>query len=225
MVTIPDFDALKGPITDAVARGIPVITVNSGTHEESEALGALLHVGQPEFDAGKAGGERAAKDGVKTFLCVNHFISSAASTQRCQGFAAGLDVELGSQMIDSGTDPSEVKNKVLAYLSAHPNTDAILTLGPASAGPTIEAVKENGMAGAIHFGTFDLSDAIADALKGGTILWAVDQQPYLQGFLPVALMTAYNRYGVIPPDHINSGPGFITKDTIDAVSAMAGVYR
>lgn len=225
IVTIPDFDALKGPITSAIARGIPVITVNSGTHEESEKLGALLHIGQPEFDAGKAAGKRAAKAGAKSFLCVNHFISSAASTQRCEGFAAGLGIPLGNQMIDSGTDPSEVKNKVLAYLSANPDVDAILTLGPAAAGPTISALKENGLAGEIHFGTFDLSEAISAAIKDGTVLWAVDQQPYLQGFLPVALLTIYNRYGVIVPHHINSGPGFITKENIDAVAEMAGVYR
>lgn len=225
IVTIADYDALEGPITKAIAKGIPVITVNSGTHAESEKLGAMLHIGQPEYDAGLAGGKLAKAAGAKTFLCVNHFISSGASTDRCRGFADGLGTDLADQMIDSGTDPAEVKNKVLAYLSANPNTDAILTLGPASAAPTISALKENGMAGQIYFGTFDLSEEISDGIKGDIITWAIDQQPFLQGWLPVALLVNFNRYGLIVPHHINSGPGFITKDSIDKVSEMAGVYR
>ena len=128
-------------------------------------------------------------------------------------------------MIDSGQDPSEIKNKVLAYLSANPETDAILTLGPTSAAPAIQAVKENGMAGDIYFGTFDLSAEISDGIKEGIILWAIDQQPFFQGYLAVVLMASYNRYGILVPHNVNSGPGFVTKSTIDDVASMAGVYR
>ncbi|HEY8594965.1 MAG TPA: sugar ABC transporter substrate-binding protein [Devosiaceae bacterium] len=225
ITTIADFDVLKGPVTEAIAKGIPVITVNSGTVEQSKQLGALLHIGQPEYDAGYGAGERAKAAGVTKFLCVNHYITNPASVDRCKGFADALGVDLGSQMIDSGMDPSEVKNKVLAYLRANPDTNGILALGPNSAEPTIEALKENGMAGKIFFGTFDLSSAISAAVKDGTINFAIDQQPFLQGYLPVVLLTNYVRYGVIPPNSINSGPGFITKDNISKVEALAGEYR
>lgn len=225
ITTIADFDVLKEPIQNAIAKGIPVITVNSGTVDQSKQLGALLHIGQPEYDAGKAAGERAKDNGVTKFLCVNHYISNPASVERCQGFADGLGVELGNQMIDSGMDPSEIKNKVLAYLRAHPDTNGILTLGPNSADPTIDAVKQNGMAGKIYFGTFDLDTEITNAIKDGTIAFGIDQQPFLQGYLPVVLMTNYIRYGVIPPNSINSGPGFITKDNVAQVEALAGQYR
>ena len=93
-------------------------------------------------------------------VCVNHYISSPSSTERCKGFADGLGIDLGNQMIDSGQDPSEIKNKVLAYLDANPKTDAVLTLGPTSADPTLLALDENGMAGDIYFGTFDLGAEI-----------------------------------------------------------------
>ena len=116
IVTIADFDVLKGPIADAVDKGIPVITINSGTQKQSEELGALLHVGQPEYDAGLGAGKQAKKAGVKKFLCVNHYITNPASVERCQGYAAALGVKLGRQMIDSGQDPAEIKNKVKAYL-------------------------------------------------------------------------------------------------------------
>ncbi|MFT4151304.1 MAG: sugar ABC transporter substrate-binding protein [Paracoccaceae bacterium] len=225
IVTIADFNVLQGPITAAVGQGIPVITVNSGTIDQSKQLGALMHVGQPEYDAGKAAGERAKAEGVTKFVCVNHYITNPASVERCQGYADALGVPLGSQMIDSGMDPAEVKNKVSAYLTANPDTNGILTLGPNAADPTIAALNDMGKAGQIHFGTFDLDAEISKAIKDGTIEFAIDQQPFLQGYLPVVLLTNYARYGVIPPNSVNSGPGFITKDNIEKVEAQAGTYR
>lgn len=225
IVTIADYNVLQGPISAAVGQGIPVITVNSGTIEQSKQLGALMHVGQPEYDAGKAAGERAKAAGVTKFACVNHYITNPASVERCQGYADGLGVELGSQMIDSGMDPAEVKNKVSAYLTANPDTNGILTLGPNAADPTIAALNDIGKAGQIRFATFDLDADISKAIKDGTIDFAIDQQPFLQGYLPVVFLTNYARYGVIPPNSVNSGPGFITKDNIAQVEAQAGTYR
>ncbi len=225
IVTIADYDVLSGPITDAVDKGIPVITINSGTHDQSEKLGALLHVGQPEYDAGFGAGKRAKAKGVTKFLCVNHYMTNPASIERCQGYADALGVDLGSQMIDSGTDPSEIKNKVIAFMRANADTNGILTLGPTSAHATLAALDEMGRAGDIHFGTFDLSGEIAEAVKSGVIAFAIDQQPYLQGYLPVVILTNLARYGVLPSGHINSGPGFIVPDNIALVEKFAGEYR
>jgi len=225
ITTIADFDVLSGPIETAVAKGIPVITINSGTHEQSAKLGALLHVGQPEYDAGNGAGKRAKAKGVNKFLCVNHYITNPASVERCQGFADALGVDLGNQMIDSGIDPGEIKNKVIAFLRANPDTNGIITLGPTSAHPTLAALEASGMTGKIFFGTFDLSGEIASAIKDGTIAFAIDQQPYLQGYLPVVILTNLARYGVVPGNNINSGPGFVTKANIEIVEKLAGEYR
>ena len=184
-----------------------------------------MYVGQPEYDAGHAAGLKAKDEGIASFLCVNHYISSPSSTERCQGFADGLGVELGGQMIDSGQDPAEIKNKVLAYLSANPDTQAVLTLGPVSADPTIAALNENGLAGDIYFGTFDLGSEIVQAIKDGVIAWGIDQQPFLQAYLPVVILANYDRYGVLPGNNINSGPGFVTKDGLELVEKYAGEFR
>ncbi|MCK0149808.1 sugar ABC transporter substrate-binding protein [Marivita sp. S6314] len=225
ITTLSDYDVLKGPIMDAVASGIDVIIMNSGTPEQAREVGALMYVGQPEYDAGYAAGLRAKGDGVGSFLCVNHYISSPSSTERCQGFADGLGIDLGNQMIDSGQDPAEIKNRVLAYLSANPDTDAVLTLGPTSADPTLLALDENGMAGDIYFGTFDLGENIVQGIKDGIINWGIDQQPFLQAYLPVVVMTNYHRYGVLPGNNINSGPGFVTADGLEKVEEFAGEFR
>lgn len=225
IVTIADFDVLQGPITDAVDKGIPVITINSGTKKQSEQLGALMHVGQPEYDAGFGAGKKAKAAGVEQFLCVNHYITNPASVERCQGYADALGVKLGAQMIDSGQDPAEIKNKVLAWLKANPDANAVLTLGPTSAHPTLAALDEAGLDGEVYFGTFDLSGEIADAIKDDVIAFAIDQQPYLQGYLPVVILTNLARFGVLPSGHINSGPGFVTKANIGQVEKYAGEYR
>lgn len=225
ITTLADFDVLSGPIQSAVDQGINVIIMNSGTPEQVREVGALMFVGQPEYDAGLAAGLRAKGDGIGSFVCVNHVISNTVVGERCRGFADGLGVDLGESMIDSGQDPSEIKNRVIAYLTANPETDAILTLGPTSAAPTVAAVKEMGIAGDIYFGTFDLSSEIVDGIKEGIIEWGIDQQPFLQAYLPVVVLTNYDRYGVLPGNNINSGPGFVTKDGLSKVEEFAGQYR
>ncbi len=225
ITTLADFDVLKGPIRAAVDQGIDVIIMNTGTPDQAREVGALMYVGQPEYDAGLAAGVRAKGDGVTAFVCVNHAIQQPTVGERCRGFADGLGVELGESMLDSGTDPAEIKNKVLAYLSAHPETNGVLTLGPVSADPTIAALKENGMAGQIYFGTFDLGEEIVAAIKDGTIQWGIDQQPFLQAYLPVVILTNYDRFGVLPGNNINSGPGFVTKDALGKIEEFAGEYR
>jgi simple sugar transport system substrate-binding protein len=225
IVTIADFDVLKGPIGKAVKKGIPVITINSGTQEQSKELGAMLHVGQPEYAAGNGAGMRAKANGVTKALCVNHYITNPASVERCQGYADAIGADLSKTMIDAGQDPAEIKNRVIAFLRSHKGTNGIITLGPTSAHPTIQAVQEMGLKGKVYFGTFDLSSEIAAAIKDGTVAFAIDQQPFLQGYLPVVLLTNYARYGVMPANDINSGPGFITKDNISMVEKLAGEYR
>lgn len=225
ITTLADYDVLSGPISAAVDAGIDVIIMNTGTPEQAREVGALMYVGQPEYDAGYAAGLRAAGDGVGSFLCVNHYIVQPSSTDRCQGFADGLGVEMGNQMIDAGQDPAEIKNRVQAYLNSNPDTDAVLTLGPVSADPTILALEELGLAGDMYFGTFDLGEEIVKGIKAGTIEWGIDQQPFLQAYLPVVVLANWDRYGVLPGNNINSGPGFVTADGLTKVEEFAGEFR
>ncbi|MEZ7813749.1 MAG: sugar ABC transporter substrate-binding protein [Paracoccaceae bacterium] len=225
IVTIGDYDALRDAITSAVDSGMPVITVNSGTQEQSEAMGALMHIGQPEFEAGRVAGIRAKADGITDFVCFNHQIGNIPLTDRCAGYAAGLGIELGDRMVDIGGDPIEAKNRIFAYLKAHPDAPSILTLGPNGANPALQALEELGMAGEIYYGSFELSDEMIEALKSGVLQWSIDQQQFFQGYLAANLLTNYIRYGVRIPHHINSGPGFTTKDNIGLVEKLAGKFR
>ncbi|WP_322015849.1 sugar ABC transporter substrate-binding protein [Paraburkholderia sp. J12] len=253
ITTIADFDVLKSSIKKVTDKHIPLVTINSGTEEQSQQLGAIMHVGQPEYVAGHAAGEKAKAAGVKSFLCVNHIATNTVSFERCRGFADAIGVDYKTSTIDSGQDPTEIQSKVSAYLRNHPNTGAILTLGPVPAAASLKAVQQMGLAGKIYFCTFDFSDDIAKAIQAGTIQFAIDQQPYLQGYIPVAVLAIVKKehttdpvkirqilqanpkfqqrletYGLQPsygPRDIRSGPGFITKENIDKVIKYAGQYR
>ena len=225
IATVPDESIVGEPLADAVAAGIPVVIVNSGTPDIAKKIGALGYIGQAEYEAGKAAGGKAKAAGVKSFVCVNHFFQHPASHQRCNGFADGIGVPLGSQEIDSGTDPTDLVSRTEAYLKAHPNTQAVLTLGPTGADPLLKAFRGRGGADKYFFATFDLSQDIVSGLKDGTIKVAVDQQPFLQGYDAVQVLVLHHRYGVVQANEIASGPGLVTKENLEQVVALAGKYR
>ena len=253
ITTIADFNVLQGALKKVTDKKIPLITINSGTTAESEKLGAVMHVGQPEYEAGKGAGERAKAAGIKSFLCVNHYATNPASFERCRGFAEAIGADFKKSAIDSGDDPTGIESKVSAYLRQNSGTQAVLTLGPTSAHPTLKALEKSGQKGKLWFATFDLSDEIGRGIKDGSIQFGIDQQPYLQGYIPVAVLATmkdmktqelkkvadavkanpktkarFDEYGLSPAygaRHIGSGPGFVTKDTIAKVEKNAGQYR
>src|ERR1700744_3543597 len=253
IVSIADFDVLKSSIAKVTEKHIPLVTINSGTEEQSAKLGAIMHVGQPEYAAGKAAGEKAKAAGIKSFLCVNHYATNPASFERCRGFADAIGVDFKTSTLDAGQDPTGVQSKVGADLRNTPDTQAVLTLGPLSADPTLKALQQMGLAGKIWFATIDFDSDIAKGIQDGTIQFAIDQQPSLQGYIPVAVLAIVKKnhttdpakireilqanpkfkerlatYGLAPsygPRNIGSGPGFITKANVDKVVKYAGQYR
>ena len=210
-VSLPDPTALGPSVTKAVKAGIPVVTLNSGS-DVSAKLGALAHVGQPEDEAGLAAGKRMKAAGVTNALCINQEVGNAGLDQRCQGFTKGLGGKVEVVGIDL-TDPTSAKSRVTNVLKKRPQVDGILTLGPTGADPTIAALKDIGKFGKIKVATFDLSPSVLNAVKAGDLLFAVDQQQFLQGYLPVEFLAQYAQLGVSPVGQVKTGPGFVTKAT------------
>jgi simple sugar transport system substrate-binding protein len=215
VVSIPDPDALRDSIGAAVAAGIPVISMNSGS-DVAEELGVMTHVGQTEYEAGFGGGERMAEAGVTNALCVNQEVGNVALDLRCQGFTdamseAGATVEVLAVDL---ADPIDSQQRIIAALTANPDINGILTLGPTGAAPALAALEENGMLGQIQLATFDLSPEVLEAVRDGNMLFAIDQQQYIQGYLPIVLLTLYNtNLNTIANDVLMTGPGFVTQET------------
>ena len=220
VVSVPDPDALGASIRAAVEVGIPVITINSG-EDASASLGALAHLGQAEYDAGFGGGERLAEAGARRVLCVNQEVGNAALDTRCQGLTDAL-AEHGvpvSVLAVELADPEDTRQRVAGALLADPTIDGILTLGTTGAEPALAALHDLGRVGAVHLGTFDLSTRVLEAIRDGEIDFAIDQQQYLQGYLPVVLLTLYIETGTVPGggQAIPTGPGFVTIETAQQV--------
>ncbi|MEM0907724.1 MAG: sugar ABC transporter substrate-binding protein [Pseudomonadota bacterium] len=210
VVSIPDADALGPSIEKAVAAGIPVISMNSGS-DVSKKLGALLHVGQDEYDAGKAAGERLAQMGGQKGLCINHEVGNVALDLRCQGFTDGFGKPV--TVLPTTNDPSEIEAKVTAALDSDGDIDTVMALGASLAGePAVAAVKKMGMGDTVKVASFDLSASFLEAIADGEAVFAIDQQQYLQGYLPVNFLALNASYGLIPGGNVPSGPNLITKD-------------
>nr|WP_321249661.1 sugar ABC transporter substrate-binding protein [uncultured Ruegeria sp.] len=208
IVSIPDADALGPSIERAVAAGIPVISINSGS-DVSKKLGALLHVGQDEFDAGKAAGEKLASMGGSTAICVNHEVGNVALDLRCAGFTEGFGGNV--EVLPTSNDPSEIESKVAAALAANEAIDTVMALGASSAGePAVAAVKGSGRD--VNVASFDLSANFLQSIADGDAAFAIDQQQYLQGYLSVNFMGLHAKYGLMPGGNVPSGPNLITQE-------------
>ncbi len=190
----------------------------------AQELGILTHVGQTEYEAGFGGGERMAEAGVTNALCVNQEVGNVALDLRCQGFTdamteAGATVEVLAVDL---ADPVESQQRIEAALTANPDVNGVLTLGPTGAAPALAALEASGQLGQIQLATFDLSPEVLEAVRDGNMLFAIDQQQYIQGYLPIVLLTLYNtNLNTIANDVLMTGPGFVTADTAAQVIELS----
>ena len=219
VVSMANPDALRASIHRAVRSAIPVITINSG-QADSAKFGAITHVGQDESVAGEAAGARLRRAGAKHVLCVIHEAGNIGLTQRCRGAAKGLHGRLDTLQVNIN-NLAQVRSTVRAKLTADHSIDAVLTLNPAVAMAAVAA--RSGTGSPAKIATFDLSGDVTSAIEHGKVLFAVDQQPYLQGYLPVQLIKLYhdndNTLGGGKP--VLTGPGFVTKDNAARVAQLA----
>ncbi|NQZ30951.1 MAG: sugar ABC transporter substrate-binding protein [Oceanospirillaceae bacterium] len=218
IVSVPDAKALSASIEKAVKKGIPVITINAG-EEASKKLGALMHIGQSEYAAAVKAGKYMKARGVTNGVCVNQEQGNSSLDARCAGFVEGLGGK--ADVLATSMDPTEIRNAILAYLKQHPDVNGILTLGSTAAEPAVDALAayKKGDHG-IKLGTFDLSPRVLQDVSDGKIEFALDQQQFLQGYLPLMVMNNYNKFKLLPSD-ISTGPNLITKDKAAAVIKLS----
>ncbi len=213
VVTIPDADALGDSIRAAVAAGIPVISMNSGSEVFAD-LGVLVHVGQTEYAAGLIAGQRFAAEGIGSAICVNQEVGNVALDNRCQGFEDGLGVEVDVIPVELA-DPVGTQETISGTLQANP-VEGVLTLGPTGAVPALAALEDSGLLGQVALATFDLGPEVLEAIDQGNMLFAIDQAQYLQGYLPIVLLTKFKETGALPLGSVErvilTGPQIVTSD-------------
>ena len=219
VVSMANPDGLETSIKKAVAAGIPLVTINSGL-ERSKEFGAITHIGQSETIAGNAVGEKLKAAGWKNAICVIQEAGNVGLEERCKAAASTIGSKLTNIQVD-GTNDADVKTTLKSKLQADPSIDGVLTLGGQYAIDAVGAVKESGSKAQVA--TFDLSEDVTTDIENGSILFAVDQQPYVQGFLGVTTLylKSINGNDVGGGQPINSGPAFVTKDNAASVAKYA----
>jgi simple sugar transport system substrate-binding protein len=223
LVSVPDADALGGAIRKAISAGIPVVSINSGA-DAWQKLGVLGHVGQTEYEAGRAGGDRLAAAGARRVLCINHEVGNLALDERCRGLTDALHDKgaTATVLAVNLADPTDAQQRITSALQRDPQVDGLLTLGPGGATPALAALRARKQSQRIRVGTFDLGSDVLQALQSKEMLFAIDQQPYLQGYLGVMLLVKYLETGVMAGGQqiIRTGPGFVTADNAAQVAKL-----
>ena len=226
VVSLPNPAALAPAVHAAERAGIPVISINSGA-DAFKTLGTLLHVGEEEYQAGYVVGQRiAAGHRVGRVLCVIHEPHNLGLQQRCRGLGAALRADGGhSTVLNVNVQRPQAAEQLIATALRTGPFDAMLTLDAAMSRPAIQALRSEHLLGRLTYATFDFDSQVLNAIHAGEIAFAVDQQPYLQGYLPIVMLTEYRLYGVLPDQGklVSTGPAFITKK--DAAHVLALVNQ
>ncbi|MFJ4566733.1 substrate-binding domain-containing protein [Streptomyces caelestis] len=213
-------DAMKAVVAKAKAAGIPVVGFNSGLDNWRE-LGMLEYFGQDENIAGQAFGERLNQQGAKHAVCVIQEQGQVALEARCAGLKKGFKGTTENLYVN-GTDMPSVKSTLTAKLQKESAIDRVVTLGAPIAMTAVQSVKDAGSKAEVA--TFDLNKDLVGAIQGGDIQFAVDQQPYLQGYLAVDALWLYRTNGNVSGGGtapVLTGPAFVTKDNVDSVAEFA----
>lgn len=219
-VTDPNTGALGGAIKAAVAAGIPVSMFNAGG-TDALGLGAIGYFGQAESDAGTAVGERLSQDGAKNALCVIQEQGQQQLEDRCNGIIKGASGVKVQRIYVNGRDDSAVTTTIQAKLTQDPTIDWIVTLGAPFA---LDAVKSVSNANSkAKIGTFDTNKELVAAIKDAKVQWAIDQQPYLQGYLAVDSLWLFKTNGNVigGGKNVATGPAFIDQKNIAQVAKFA----
>jgi simple sugar transport system substrate-binding protein len=222
-VSIADADAMRGPVTRAIAAGIPVINLDSG-EIPGEEMGVTVYVGTvSEYDSGVKAGQRLAKDGVLKVICINHEVGNVSLDDRCRGLNDGLSPSGGgTEVVAVNNEPGDIKRRTEAYLSAHPEVQGVFTMGADAANALIPMFKEQELFAKYKLYTFDISPQVLDSIIAGEMEFGMDAQQYLMGFLPVLYLVQSATYGFWPQNDTYTGPLFIdTPEKAQAILSLA----
>lgn len=227
-VAVIDPDKFRVPLTQAVQKfNIPVIAYNAGSGPEQDNIPYRAYIGPDERQGGYEAGKRllAESPSAAKGACINHQPGALNLEARCQGFFDALsEAGVAAEQVNITPNPAESKKILQRYLAQQPEVNLFLTLGPEAAVPFYQVIRNRKET--YHHGTFDLSRTILTAIEKGITLFAIDQQPYLEGYLTVQWLTWIQRHGFSPPSSIiSTGPSFIDRSNVNLIQEQVGQYR
>ncbi|SOE07682.1 sugar ABC transporter substrate-binding protein [Streptomyces sp. Ag109_G2-15] len=219
-ITLAKPDAMKAVVGKAGAAKIPVVGLNSGLSDWKK-LGLMEFFGQDEGVAGEAFGKKLNEVGAKKAVCVIQEQGNVGLTQRCDGVKKTFSGTTETLYVN-GTDMPSVKSTITAKLKQDSAIDYVVTLGAPYALTAVQSVGDAGSKAKVA--TFDLNNQLTSAIKKGDIQFAVDQQPYLQGYLAVDSLWLYKNNGNYSgggEQPVLTGPAFVDKSNVDRIAQFA----
>lgn len=219
-VTLAKPDALAAVVRKAHAAGIPVVVLNAGI-DQWKAAEALNYFGSDDGRAGEGAGKRAAADGARHVLCVSHEQGHVALEARCDGLKRGFAPGRFDKVYVIGADMPSVRSTIAGKLRQDPSIDLVVTLGAPFGLTAIQAVEDVGSRAKVA--TFDTNPQVPAAIRSGALQWAVDQQPYLQGYLAVDALWLQKTNGNVigGGDAVLTGPYFVDRSNVDRIEKFA----
>jgi simple sugar transport system substrate-binding protein len=219
VVSIPDSTALEKSVRAAAEAGIPVIVIDSG-EPDVERLGLKLYVGTTNyFEQGVLAGQRLAAAGVTKGVCANAEPGNLVNESACDGFKKGMNGH--ADRVEISMDPTDTGARILAYLSAHPDTNGILALGAPQCTNIVTAIRQKGTLAKYKIANFDVSPDTLQSLSKGEILFSFDSQQYLMGYLPIVMLTLNAKYGTLPTKNVYTGPTPVTAADVEKISVLS----
>lgn len=221
-IVAPDWvPQAEDPALKAVVKAhIPLIIYNAGGIKAANRLGAMNYIGSDDYKAGVAAGKYFAKHGLKDLICINTLPGAANIEAECKGMHDGVTAEGGKGTTlplpaTSFGSATAVAQAVKAYLLRHPRVDGIYTIGQADATSSISAVMQAGKMGRVKVGGLNIDQTVLDNIRSGKQMFAIDQQPYMQGFLAVSILNTRVNYGLtVPTREILTGPKIVDKSNV-----------
>ncbi|MFI6740387.1 sugar ABC transporter substrate-binding protein [Nonomuraea sp. NPDC050451] len=220
-VAVVDKAAFRDPVNRALDAGIPVVSYNADGSRDDKGTSRLAYIGQGLYESGYALGQRALQQ-VDSGDVVGFIATPGALNiqPRIDGAAQAIKDSGKSITFDSvGTNADVTKGLSIidAYAQGHPNLAGMLAVDAGSTQSIGQVVKKYSLRskGLKVAGGFDLVPETLAAIKAGDLDYTIDQQPYLQGFLPVLYLYLYKLSGgLLFPSETNTGLLFVTKDNV-----------
>lgn len=214
-------------IKQARAEGIPVFISNSGS-SASDAL-AIASFTENNYEAGEEAGKLMAQKGAKDVVCVDDNPGNTSVVARCSGLIAGAKaagIQASADTLPQGdsSDATEETTAVKALLASKPQVDGVVMMGPVQGPAAVLGVQQAGRSGKVMVGTFDLSSTVLKDVKSGSLAFAIWQEPYLQGYLPVQAAASYVKYGLASVGTVGTGPVFVTSSNVAKVQAATAAF-
>ena len=220
VVTITNKEALDEPLRRAIQEGIPVIAINvPDTRSALKRIPYMCYVGDDEYLAGvKAAEYVLSVFKPKRAVIAIHEITNTGLLIRAKGITDVFNkYKIPVEKLNITTNPTQGVSNLRAYLTRHPDTNMIFTLGPVGTLPAVTVVDEMGLEGKVKIGGFDLTDNMLKWIREGKVLYTIDQQQYLQGYLPIEFLYMYLEHGLSPVGEVLTGPFIVTKNNVQKV--------